>query len=262
MRNFFLFLVIGSLTTSMLVSSPAPLFPPCTNLCETRTEKGFLFHPGHHKNRKHRGHRGCRGHRGHRGHRGIQGNPGPTGPTPLIPITPSISLSFLGPEVDISPKNGSMPIIPFGELDVPPPVPVLEYVDPDPSDPTADRYIHILPGGAGLYLIAFSIYAQTSSYIDQPQEILIIQPQVNSGAGWVDTTPYSNFQTVFTAHSGPAPAFYSSCGSSTGMLYLQDNDKFRTVVLQATDLLSIGMDGSHLPSRDVALAMIKIETPS
>ena len=239
---------VCSLTAaSLLADSPSQMTPFSTD------QIGIIT-----KNDCHRGPRGHRGPKGHRGHRGA------TGPMPVIPPTPMISLTFhsgaTGPGVDISPKNGSLPILPCGTPDITP-TPFLEYIDPDPSDPTADRYIRVLPGGAGVYLIALSVFAKTSSYMAQDPVILKLQPQVNFGSGWITAIPYNNFQTTFTGASSQSQAFYSSAGASTGLLYLPDNAKIRAAVLAATDLLSVGipsLDPTLPPSRDVAVLLMQV----
>lgn len=209
--------------------------------------------------------RGPRGDRGHRGYTGPQGPQGATG-RPGANVEPAfISLSFFGPPVDISPKNGSQPILPLGIVDTEQPPRFIQYIDPDPSNPLADRYIEILPGGAGIYLIQFSLFAQTSAYFGQTQILLQLQAQVNDGTGWNTTlVPFNVFETIFTPQDPPTipSAFYSSAGTSQGMIYLGEGYKLRAVILAATDRLTIGLNPKFpLLSRDVGLAMHRIAIP-
>ena len=99
-------------------------------------EKSSIF-------RGQRGHRGPRGNKGERGPRGRCGRRGHQGPG----VAPAyIERSLVIPTFFQLVPNSIMPL---GNSDTGLTPVLLGYVDPMPSDPFQDRYIHVLPGGAG-----------------------------------------------------------------------------------------------------------------
>ena len=172
-----------------------------------------------------------------------------------------MSLSFYGPPVDIAPQDhpGGFVNLPLGTPDVAFPETHVQYVDPDPTNVAADRYIEILPGGGGIYYFQGTLYAQTPTFSTNPQKLLTIQPQVDLGSGWVTIIPYNVILTVQASTGGPRQ-FYAAAGTLQGTFYLPDGAKVRAIVLTAPDNLTIGLNSlGPLPiSRDVALFMQRL----
>jgi hypothetical protein len=251
MKNLCLFSALGFLASSLLIGMPFPMAPIPKVPFEKTIEKGH-----------HRGPKGPRGHRGKRGHKGMAGTTGATGGSSnTLPVS-YLSLSFVGPPVNICPLYQTLPVIlPLGIIDIPNEPGFLRYIDPNPSNPTADRYIEVLSGGGGIYYIQFSLFAQTSNYIAQQQVLLEIQPQIDYGAGWSDLAPFNVFQTVFTPAGVGGVNFYTSAGTSQGVIMLTEGSRLRAVILQATDLLTIGLNSSaNITSRDVGITLIRIDS--
>ena len=252
MKNLCLFPVLGILTSSLAFGTVPEVAPSIPNPFGTTIEKGHHTWP--------RGRRGPRGHRGHKGHQGLPGPTGNIGPS----IEPAyISLSYIGPPMDISPKPGVQPILPLGIVDTSQPLHFLQYIDPDPLNPAADRYIQVLPGGAGIYIVQFTIYAQTPplTYPYTTEIGLELQAETNDGTGWTMNIPFNEIQTDLTPAFGSTEAYISSAGTTQGMIYLGEGYKLRAVVLAATDGLTIGLNStSSVTSRDVGVAMQRVAT--
>ena len=197
----------------------------------------YNYHPGGQKekclfigSRGHKGERGERGRKGERGHRGRKGLHGP-GVAPAY-IERAEVIATLFPLM-----LTSNTVLPLGNLDNGITPVLLEYVDPSPSDTTADRYIHVLPGGAGKYLIEYSFLAQVL-----PMEIQLlgtppteIQLQVAHDGGPYDTT---RLLDLFPGIIVDLTTTYS--GTRTDILDLQDNDKVHIVVLNTDATTTIG----------------------
>ena len=249
MKNFCLFSALGVLTSSLAFGSQPQSIPFSFDTCDAPIQKSP--------------HQGPQGHPGHRGHEGDRGVQGPTGDAGKSFIPAYISLSYVAPAIDISPQSSQTPILPLGIIDTTQPPAFLQYVDPDPSNPLADRYIEVLPGGAGVYFAQVSLYAQTPNFeYPYPDQIpLWIQPQFNRGSGWDTSFPFSVFQTVFTQIVHSSNAYFASAGTAQGMVMLNDGDKFRLAVLEASEHLTIGLHAlSPLLSRDVGFSMKRVDT--
>ena len=250
MKNLCLFSALGVLTSSLAFGSQPQGIPFSFDTCEKPVEKNP--------------HQGPRGHLGHRGHTGDIGVQGATGEAGEDFIPAYISLAYVAPAMDISPISSQTPILPLGIVDTTQPPAFLQYVDADPSNPLADRYIEVLPGGAGVYFAQVSLYAQTPDFeYPYPDQIpLEIQPQFNRGSGWDTSFPFSVFQTVFTQLPHSTNAYFASAGTAQGMVLLKDGDKFRLAVLTASQNLTIGLHAqSALLSRDVGFSMKRVDSP-
>ena len=243
------------LTSNLLIGETTQPLPFFIERFTTTIEKCHHKWPrGHRGHRGHRGPSGASGASGYPGDTGLQGLPGDPGSTQ---VRGYISLSFVESPLNIYPTAGTPTIIPFGVNGTIPYPPVLfEYIDPDPTDLTADRYIHVLPGGGGIYYIEFTIYAYA---YDEGQTLLpaLLQPQIDIGYGWDETLPYNAVQTTLVPADQP---YFVSEGTGEAIVPLLDGSKFRVKLLQATEGLTIGST-SHiaLRSRDVSISIHRID---
>jgi hypothetical protein len=221
----------------------------------------------------HRGRRGPRGHRGHRGHRGpqgdkgIQGQKGDTGQTGAAGATgatgaqgPGAAPAYIGRyfasdvPLDISVPNA---ILPLGNLDGGINPVLLEYIDTNPAILTEDRYVHVLPGGAGKYLFQYSILASCTDLGNIAP--VGLQLQIAHAPYYVyDTSmPEDLFEPFKFAASFPDIGFCS--GSVEVIVSLQENDRVHLMVIEAGSGTTIG--GGDFPLRkNVAFTMHRIDS--
>lgn len=194
---------------------------------------------------------GSRGPRGHRGPKGHHGHKGPG----IAPAYIGLTRNSLDP-LDIS-AAGS--VIPFGTVDLGTSAVLLQYVDPDPTNVMADRYVQVLPKGQGTYLIEYSI----SSYLREvgtlrfdDESPLVLQLQINRGSGWDTVLPYDLFTYNRSSHG-----FSTAVGSEECIVSLQAKDKVRLVVISALQGTCIGGQFENLAPRDVVFTMHRINQP-
>jgi hypothetical protein len=114
---------------------------------------------------------------------------------------------------------------------------LLQYTDVNPSDPTADKFVQVLPGGAGKYLVRFSVLVSVSPIPLFPSP-LDLQLQIDHGSGYVTTMPFDTFEP-FRNPNPLLPILFIS-GSSEVLVSLQDNDKIHIAVEGAPAGATIG----------------------
>jgi hypothetical protein len=95
----------------------------------------------------------------------------------------------------------------------------LEYVDPNPMDLSQDRYIHVLRGGGGTYLMEYSFLLIAG---DAPMHV---QVQVSHNGG-----PYNTSRAIDIFISNPS--LYT--GTRTNILSLQEGDRVHLLVMDGS----------------------------
>lgn len=179
---------------------------------------------------------------GLQGYQGLQGRPGGA----LLPAL--IGRYYTDVPFDISTPGT---ILPLGNLDGGVSPLLLRYFDPSPGVAAADRWVQVLPGGAGTYLLNYSLLAVSIGA--SPVQALSVQLQVDSGAGYDTSMPEDLFDS--NDNAGPFPfVFYS--GSVPIILSVQDNDKIHIAVTGASVPTEVG--GGAVPTRSVAFTMTRI----
>jgi hypothetical protein len=190
------------------------------------------------------GRQGVRGHRGHHGKRGSQG----------VSVAPAYLGRYYASETVIDISNEGT-ILTLGNEDGGVSPLLLQYTDLDPTDPTADKFVQVLPGGAGKYLIQYSVLV---SVFPMPSfsTPLDLQLQIDHGSGYVTTMPLDTFEP-FSNPNPQIPGLFIS-GAVEILVPLQDNDKVHIAVVSAPSGASIG--GGSLSTRCVAFTMHRINT--
>jgi hypothetical protein len=235
---------------SMLLVSVSTLLPENFPFSAIRPIENQLIEKGHH----HKNRRGSRGRRGRQGHQGDPGKPGATGPTG--PQGPGVCPAFLGryyasdTVIDIS-NPGT--ILTLGNDDGGVSSVLLQYTDVNPSDPTADKFVQVLPGGAGKYLVRFSVLVSVSPAPLFPVP-LNLQLQIDHGSGYITTMPVDSFGPFRNAYLLVPILFLS--GSSEVLVSLQDNDKLHIAVVEVPSGATIG--GGTPPTRCVEFTMHRV----
>lgn len=210
----------------------------------------FTLEKGDH----HRGPRGYRGHRGHKGDKGHKGHKGDKGDKGDGVAPAYIGRYYSNGVFDISAPNT---IIPLGNLDGGVTPVLLQYVDPTPLIPTADRYVQVLPGGAGTYLLQYSILASLPSPEIPFIGPLTLQLQIDHGSGYDLSMPQDLFEP-YTQASLLFPDFFFS-GAVEVIVSLQDNDKIHLAMIEAAAGVTIG-GGLPPPPRNVCFTMHRINS--
>lgn len=189
-------------------------------------------------------HQGPRGHRGLRGHKGHKGKAGPEGAPAYIGLSWDTNAS-----VDIS-VHGA--IVPLGSLNTGTSAHLLKYVDPDPTNALEDRYVQVLPGGGGTYLIQYSILA-VNKCSSNP---ILLQVQINRGNGWDTSFPLDAFVPFRLLQEETARG---ADGTVKFLISLQDNDKVRIAAFSDNLDSSIGGLLPQSATRDVAFTLHRID---
>jgi hypothetical protein len=190
-------------------------------------------------------------HRGPRGERGRKGKPGKNVVTPAYIARAEII------EEQIAPFHLTMDtILPLGNSDTGLTPVLLEYVDPTPTVPTSDRFVRVLPGGAGTYLIEWSITALSD--LSTSTVPLYTRLEVGNSEGAYDQSRAPDeFFPISSAASSPV---VFSTGTRTDIVTLKEGDQVHIRVVEdpAPDLALQLMDDN---ARSVNFTMSRIESP-
>jgi hypothetical protein len=142
----------------------------------------------------------------------------------------------------------------------------LEYVDSDPTSPTADRYIHVLKGGAGKYLIVWSItgtiFPQVSRQLDALYSApLITRLEVGNDAGVYNMNRSPDDYFLFQDLSGdPEVPALRSTGTRSDIVTLHEGDRVHLRVLQVPTIEQMMLSSLDHNSRCVNVTMTRISS--
>lgn len=184
-----------------------------------------------------------------RGPPGPQGEQGPTGP--------GVSPAYIGRFYDDAPLDisGGNAILPLGNSDGGVSPVLLLYTDLNPTDPNADKFVTVLPGGAGKYLVQYTVLVSNNGGMAADSTPLDLQLQIDSGSGYDTSMPFDTFEPIPSLNPF-FPAITYMRGSVQVLVSLQDNDKVHIAVVGAPDNASIG--GGAFPTRSVSFTMTRI----
>lgn len=189
------------------------------------------------------------------GPEGPEGPPGPAGP--VGPAGPGVSPAYIGRYYDGEPLDisGGSAILPLGNSDGGVSPVLLLYTDLNPIDPTADKFVTVLPGGAGTYLVQYSVLVSNNGGITPDSTPLDLQLQIDSGSGYDTSMPFDTFEPIASVNAFFPGITYMSGGVQV-LVSLQEDDKLHIAVVGAPDNASIG--GGGFPTRSVSFTMTRI----
>lgn len=178
---------------------------------------------------------------------------GPTGP--IGPTGPGVSPAYIGRFYDGEPLNISRgnAILPLGNSNGGVLPVLLQYTDLNPTDPNADKFVTVLPGGAGKYLVQYSVLVSNNGGTAADSTPLDLQLQIDSGSGYDTSMPFDTFEPIVNT-SFPAITYMS--GGVQVLVSLQDNDKLHIAIVGAPNNAFIG--GGAFPTRCVSFTMTRI----
>ena len=160
-----------------------------------------------------------RGPRGHRGKRGFSSHSGayietievlPTVSTVAFPLLPNAILPLGNSPADLTPLH-------------------LQYIDPTPSSATTDRYIEVLEGGKGKYLIEWSITA-----IGTGPNIGALTTQLEVSHNKATYDDVRSVDALLPIQiSEPSGTVYLTTGTRSTFAFLKEGDRVHIRVLAA-----------------------------
>jgi hypothetical protein len=141
----------------------------------------------------------------------------------------------------------------------------LEYVDSDPTSPTADRYIHVLRGGSGKYLIVWSISAVVRVRPSKERMMklanrysLVARLEIGNSAGIYDTTRAADDYFLFADLSNEEIRSLRSTGTHSDVITLQEGDRVHLRVLRTPGDMAMVLASLPNSSRCVEVTMTRI----